>query len=225
MHIKFVTIHSYEEYLKKVVADVAEKNIFVNLLTTNLTFFFREPDAFEFLKDKVSSKFEGKTFTVWSAACSSGEEPYTIAILLSSYMKDISNVKILATDLSTLVLGQANKGTYNNESIRRIPDFLRGEFFDKCEDDLYKVKESLRSMVRFARLNLFEPWPFQSKFDVVFCRNVMIYFDAVKREELIDKFWKVINPGGYLIVGVTEGFREKPNKFKRVSTSIYEKIE
>jgi chemotaxis protein methyltransferase CheR len=182
-----------------------ELTALVDVMTTNKTNFFREPQHFDYLCRQVLPKLRDRKIRLWSAGCSSGEEPYSIAILLHDRIPDLAlwDFRILATDLSNRMLDRAQKGIYE-QSCRDVPPLLISKYF-KCVESKparrYQVIERLRRQVHFARLNLIGEWPMRGPFDVIFCRNVMIYFDKPTQEQLVNRFWNLLKPGGHLFVG------------------------
>ena len=164
----------------------------------------------------------------WSAACSSGEEPYSLAMFLLDRMTGLGSrdVKILATDISPTILGKASKATYEKEMLLALPpNFLRKYFIKVGKEDppAYQVSGDVRKMVRIARLNLLHQWPMKGTFDLIFCRNVMIYFDKLTQQGLINRFWEILEPGGYLFVGHSEGMSGIKHKFRYVQPATYVK--
>ena len=157
---------------------------------------------------KQDQKYGGRKLRVWSAGCSSGEEPYTIALVLRRDITDIAreDVRILATDIDTDVLGKASRGEYPAEALDDIPDPFHRYFQPTEESDAatITVAHDVRSLVTFRPLNLMEGWPIKGPFDAIFCRNVMIYFDAPTKCKLIERFVRLIKPGGWLYIGHSE---------------------
>lgn len=225
-------IQDFKAYLQYVLKDETGDEI-VNLLdaiSTNVTSFFREPDHFKFMNDIVSewSADGQQRFRFWSAASSSGEEPYSLAItLLETLNESKADIKILATDISTKVLKKCQLGSYEETKLAGVPPILMDRYFEKCQKEgknFYQVKDVLKNLITFTRLNLSTPpFPMRSSFDVIFCRNVMIYFDKIVRENLIAELHRVLKKGGYLIVGHSESLMGVKNDFNVVKPSIYKK--
>ncbi|MDH3382399.1 MAG: hypothetical protein OEL54_06805, partial [Flavobacteriaceae bacterium] len=164
----------------------------------------------------------------WSAASSSGEEAYTwaITILENFGVKHHQDIKILATDISTKVLGEAESGVYSEDTVRPIPKSLLKKYFFKGHnewDGFYLVKDELKQMVHFKRLNLMEKFPLTVLFDVIFCRNVMIYFDKQTREHLVNRLTQQLNPGGFLIIGNAESLSGLKTNLNYVQPAIYQR--
>ncbi len=229
---------SYKEYYDFVKNDKAEIEI-VNMLdaiSTNLTSFFREPAHFTFLTETIIPQFVeakravgDKDVRVWSAGCSSGEEPYSLAFTLMDHLETIQtwNVKILATDLSTQVLEMATKGLYKEERVKAMPTNILRKYFQKGVKDnngVFRVRPEAQQMISFKRFNLMDPtFPFHKKFSFIFCRNVMIYFDKPTQQKLIAKFYNVLEPDGYLLIGHSESLTGVQHQFKYIKPTIYRK--
>ncbi len=230
--IRALGLRGFSEYMEYLESDLLQRElpIMLDVLTTNKTNFFREPKHFEFLRQRVIPEMEKlKRMRIWSAGCSSGEEPFSIAITLIEGISDISrwDIKILATDISLRMLAIAREATYELLKLENIPHEIISKYFSRSKGEsgiCYKVKDEIRSMVRFARLNLMESWPMKGPFDVIFCRNVMIYFDDPTRERLINRFWRLLRPGGYLFVGHSESLTSLEHPFQYVQPAVYRKI-
>ncbi len=224
--MRAIGIRSFGEYLARVDGDPAEKYQMVDLLTTNKTSFFREDAHFDFLKTRVLPGLGGGRLRVWSAGCSSGEEPYTIAMVLREYYAQgpQPDARILATDLSKRVLARAEAGTYDEEVLREVPAQLASKYFDCVETRKprrYSARQALRSLITFAPLNLMEDWPMKGPFDVIFCRNVMIYFDKATQERLVNRFYGLLKPGGYLFSGHSESLAGMNHSFRYVQPAVH----
>jgi len=206
-----------------------EVNEFVNSITTNLTSFFRESHHFEYLAKEIVPhwKAQGKTkpIRIWSSACSSGPEPYSIAITLQKNMlvKDY-NIKILATDLDSDVLKKGREGVYPLSDIEQLPrDYL--SCFQRNEaTGMGMVKQDLKDMIQFNRLNLLGPWPMKVKFDVIFCRNVVIYFNKETQKELFERLADQLEDGGHLFIGHSESLHGMTTRFVSKGRTIYQKV-
>ncbi len=225
-------VGSYEAYYQVVKDDVSGDELveMLNAISTNVTYFFREEHHFQFLTGLLQ-KWSGagqKSFRIWCAAASTGEEPYTIAMTAQAALPKGCEVKILATDISTRALDVARAGRYEPRHLEKVPEGHVRRFFRKeTEADgtvRYAVADELRRMISYARLNLAKPpFPMKGPFDVVFCRNVMIYFDNPVRKGLLDEAWRVLKPGGYLLVGHAESLSGMLSHFKSVEPSVYVK--
>lgn len=203
---------------------------FVNLLTTNYTYFFREEYHFNFVKEYVKNNYHTQPYMrLWSAGCSTGEEAYSMAIVCYEALgKDIKryDVKILATDISLQVLKFAYEGVYHYSKIRgNIEDHLlkRYFYFDK-EKKTFTVKEEIKNMVQVRFLNLMDNYPFKKLFDIVFLRNVLIYFDNNEKELILAKIYDYIKSGGFLILGLSESLVGIRHKFQQLPHSVYQKL-
>jgi len=224
-------IRDYRSYYEHIRQDQTQNEL-VNLLdaiSTNVTQFYREPRHFEILEELARNWEENgqHRFRIWCAAASSGEEPYTIAISLCEALRDTRDTKILATDISTQVLERAREGVYEKKRLQKVPRQMIGKYFRKLpegEEEAYQVQDSLRSMIQFKRLNLATPpFPMRGPLDAIFCRNVMIYFDNVVRTNLLDEMYRLLKPGGYLMVGHAESLSGMLSHFKSVEPSVYVK--
>ncbi len=230
--IRELGIDNFKAYYDYVVQDKTGREIvkLIDFISTNVTHFFRESDHFDFLKEKlIEWKEEGQTrFRIWSSACSTGEEPYTIAITAMEALNSTSiDLKILATDISTRVLEQCKKGEYYSHKVENIPNYLLQKYFNKKKVDnewVYIVSDKIKRVITFARLNLIEtPYPMQGPFDIIFCRNVMIYFDERVRNKLVNEMYRLLKPKGYLIVGHSESITSAQTGFRILKPSIYYK--
>lgn len=230
--MKALDIDSHEEYLKHVTENMARGEIIhmIDAISTNVTSFYREASQFDFLTDLITNRPDrgrGK-LRIWSAASSTGEEPYTLAITLLEALNDQApDARILATDISTKVLTLAQRGCYEEKKIEAVPRALQMAYFDKHKEDghnYYTVKDELKRLVKFTRLNLSNhPFPMRGPMDAIFCRNVMIYFDSALRTKLMKEFHRLLKPGGHLFVGSSEGMVGMISDFKLVKPSIYVK--
>jgi len=234
--MRALEIEDYKAYLQYLLSDKSGDEIvqLIDAISTNVTSFFRESDHFEFIKPVVSEWLSQKQrrFRFWSAACSTGEEPYSLAMTLLETMKEHSkqtDIKILATDISTGVLGRCMAGTYTKEKLENVPSVYRKLYFDESLTDhgvSYTIKKALKDLIVFQRFNLIrQTFPMRGPFDMILCRNVMIYFDQVVRKNLIKNFHHLLRKGGYLIVGHAESLAGLEGGFRVVRPSIYVKHE
>jgi chemotaxis protein methyltransferase CheR len=208
----------------------------LDAISTNLTSFFREARHFDFLTKEVLPTYmadqaarHGNRLRFWSAGCSSGEEPYSLAIWLLEYFGDRAghDITILATDISTKVLAKAKSGVYPAVRLEKIPNSVLRKYFHRGygkHEGYFRVKPLLKEMIQFRRLNLIEPFKFRRGFDLILCRNVMIYFDRSTQEALANKLYNVLREGGYLFVGHSETLTGINHRFKYISPSIYRKL-
>lgn len=222
--LKALQLNSYGAYWQRLRTDAAEKQTAVDLLTTNETYFFREPRHFDFLRDRVlPGHSRRRPFRLWSAACSSGEEAYTSAMMLADTLGK-SGWEILASDISTQVLEKAVTGRYPMTRTDKIPaeclrrHCLRG--VGEAEGTLM-VDPALRSKVDFRQINLNTRLPDIGLFDVIFLRNVMIYFNAETKQQIVSRLQSCLQPGGYLIIGHSETLNGLQNGLEAVMPSVY----
>jgi len=206
-----------------------EVNEFVNSITTNLTSFFRESHHFEYLAKEIipqwKARGKSRPIRIWSSACSTGPEPYSIAITLQKNMpiKDF-NIKILATDLDSEVLKKGRDGMYPLADIEQLPRDYLSSFQRNEASGMGIVKQDLKNMVQFNRLNLLGPWPMKVKFDVIFCRNVVIYFNKETQKELFERLADQLEDGGYLFIGHSETLHGLTTRFASKGRTIYQKV-
>jgi len=229
-------IASYGEYFKVLTSGIDPEEFvhFLDTISTNLTYFFRESQHFDFL-DKVAlpELIEKKRkdgvyrIRIWSAGCSTGEEPYSLAMCVLAHLPDIAiwDLKILATDISTRVLEAANRGVYSEEKVQKVPPALRQTYFHRIRNQNgrpdFQIAPHLKRIVTFHRLNLKDPYPFRGLFDLIFCRNVMIYFDKKTQEELVNRMAAFLSQGGYFCVGHSESLTGLAHKLSYVQPAIY----
>lgn len=229
-------IGSFADYYRHVTAEggMDELIAMIDSISTNLTSFFREESHFHKLREVMPAMIAASggrhrlpRLRIWSAGCSTGEEPYSLAITL----KEIVNaggvdLRILATDISTKVLRTAAGGVYPKERVKNIPPLLLRKYFQIGQgrwSGHYRVKKEIRDTVTFRRFNLMETLPADGLFDVIFCRNVMIYFDKETQKNLIDRFYGCLKEGGYFFVGHSESLTGLKHPFQYVEPSVYRK--
>jgi chemotaxis protein methyltransferase CheR len=222
-------MNNYKQYLEHVFNDRNGDELvqLLDVISTNVTSFFREPQHFDFLAKKVSEWYTcgQRRFRFWSAACSTGEEPYSIAMtLFDTIGSNQADIRILATDISTRVLNEAISGRYNSDKLKNIDAHNKNEYFRKTESNCFSIDEKLKAMILFNRINLSAPpFPMKGPFDIVFCRNVMIYFDNSVRIRLVEEMKRLLRPDGYLIVGHSENLTGLISNLKTVMPSVYTK--
>jgi chemotaxis protein methyltransferase CheR len=228
---------TFEEYIRYVLEDKTgrEFSTLIDSLSTNLTSFFREYQHFEFLNDKflpplMERKRKEQNFRLrgWSAGCSSGEEPYSIAINLLEAISGQGrwDMKILATDISTKMLGTAQQGVYENERVAAVAPILKNKYLTPVSilgKKAFQVNDTVRNTVIFKYLNLMKDWPVRGPLDFIFCRNVMIYFDKPTQQTLVGRFWDLLGPRGVLFTGHSESLTGIQHKFEYVQPTIYMK--
>ncbi len=208
-----------------------EVTTFLNKITTNHTYFLREYEHFDYMQKKVLPFFEEKfkntrDVRIWSAACSSGQEPYTIAMVIDEYFgsrKSQWDTTILATDISMRALDKAKKGIYTEEEIKDIPKHWVGKYLIDKKDGTFEICPKIKKEVVFRTGNLMEPFSVKKPFDLIFCRNVMIYFDAPTKEKLINKFYDVTAKDGFLFIGHSEVINKETTKYTYLQPAIYQR--
>lgn len=218
-------------------AGESEVGMLVNALTTNLTAFFREAHHFDYLRDRVLPDVRRRAdaagerrLRIWSAGCSSGQEPYTIAMVVSAAFPDLRawNARILATDIDTRMVATAKAGRYSDEVVGTIPAPLRDRNVRRCRDErgepMAAMSDDLKRLITFKPLNLLEAWPMRGPFDAIFCRNVLIYFDREGRRHVINKFADLLPSGAHLFLGHSESLYGVSERFDQVGATIYRKL-
>lgn len=224
-------LNAPSDYLRYLESDVSGQELtnLLDAISTNVTYFFREPDHFDLISQLHSRWVAAgqRRFRYWSAASSSGEEPYTLAMTLHSLGVDKLNLKILATDISTSILERAIAGVYPAKAVAEIPPQLLMRYFSKLGSGLdasYEVKDELRALLTFRHLNLaIFPSPLHGPLDMILCRNVMIYFDQALRSKLVNEFARLLKPGGCLIISHSESLVGIDVDLKMVRPSVYVK--
>ncbi|MCI7690813.1 MAG: protein-glutamate O-methyltransferase CheR [Oscillospiraceae bacterium] len=228
---------NYSEYLDAVMNDTtgAEVTTILNKLTTNHTFFMREPEHYTFMNDVVlpymKSVCKDHVLRIWSAACSSGEEVYTMAMLIDQFFgKEKANwdTRILATDISQNVIGKAKTGIYQEEGMKGLSKEWKTRYFNNLGNGNYEICQGIKDEVIFKTFNLMDPMPDKYKknpFDLIFCRNVMIYFDQPTKQALVNRFYDVVKPGGYFFIGHAESVNRQETKFDYIKPAIYRRAE
>jgi len=227
---------SYNAYFDCVTSDKSgtEATLLLNLLTTNHTYFLREAEHFELLKQKILPELfakdnHDKDIRIWSAGCSSGQEPYTISMILSEYM-DTNNLhfgnwnrQMLATDISEKALQKATKGIYSKDEVKDVPYNWLVKYFTRKGNE-YIINNEIKQEIVFRKFNLMNTqYPFKKKFHVIFCRNVMIYFDTDTKNKIVTQFLNYLVPGGYLIIGHSEFVDRNVIPFDYVKPAVYKK--
>lgn len=227
----FRSFTEYYDYLVNDKTGLAVSTL-LDKITTNHTFFMREADHFTYFKDTVlpyiiSSSTE-RDLRIWCAGCSSGEEPYTLAMIIDEELgkeKLYWDAKILATDISTKVLEEAKRGIYSNKEIETLPSKWRLAYTKKIDAENSELVDKIKNEVIFRKFNLMEKvFPFKKQFHVIFCRNVMIYFDEKTKNTLVNKYYDLLVPGGYLFIGHSESLNRETTRFKYLQPAVYRKI-
>jgi chemotaxis protein methyltransferase CheR len=234
--LRALGMHSYKEYCDYVFSDEGrerERSHLVDVVTTNTTHFFREPKHWEIMNSIVLPELwsrgvgRGRPLRLWSAGCSSGEEPYTLAMILSEFAARSSgfDFTILATDISREILQKAMRAVYSMEKVDEIPQAMRKKYLLKSKTKpLIKIDAPLRNKVHFQQLNFMEDFRIQEQQDIIFCRNVVIYFDRQTQVVLFNKFCNHISPGGYLFIGHSESLSGMRLPIRQIAPTVFQKI-
>ena len=225
---------NFTEYYNALVSDRSGAAVaqLVDRITTNHTYFMREPAHFHYFRDTVLPYLKrtvtDRDLRVWCAACSTGEEAYTLAMVLDEFLdadKARWDSRVLATDLSEKVLKDAARGAYAADRIEPLPPLWKQKYLARLPDGSFGVAERIKKEVIFRRFNLIDPvYPFKKKFHAIFCRNVMIYFDAPTRESIINKLYDMTEPGGYLFIGHSEAIDRAKSKYMYVMPAVYRRV-
>lgn len=224
-------IKSYDEYLNYIENENVPEHFqqFINDITTNTTNFFREKEHFDFLEENLKILLESnprilnsREIRIWSAGCSSGQEPVTLSIFFKECFKNKINVKILATDIDINILSEAIKGNYSLEACDSLPKPLLLKYFHKNIEN-FSVKEEIKKSITYRHFNLMDTYNFKKGFDIIFCRNVMIYFDNTVQQNLISKFYNELVPGGLFFISHSESLVNKVHNYKYLAPAIYMK--
>ncbi len=235
--LRALHISDFAPYIDRLTGDegAAEIEFFVNALTTNKTEFFREKHHFEHLASVAlpalvndATRGGSRRLRIWSAGCSSGQEPYTIAMTAAEALAEPAkwDARILATDIDTDMVEAGRSGIYPWANVQEIPPLLRTKYIDPLPgaEARGRMSQALRSLIVFNPLNLHGPWPMKGRFDVIFCRNVIIYFDKPSQCLLFDRFANQMNDGGWLYIGHSESLYKVTERFRQVGQSIYRKV-
>ncbi len=223
----------FGEYVDSIVKEGRNSDIqaMLNRLTTNYTYFMREKDHFDYFKNVILPYLiktkKNKVLSIWSAGCSSGEEPYTISMIIKEYLGTSAgawDTRVLATDISYDALRSAYHAVYDEKALSALPKQWQKKYFcPTSAKGIYSVSKELKSNVIFREFNLMEPIRFKIKFDVIFCRNVMIYFDQQTKDALVGRFFQATNPGGYLLIGHSESLNKEHLPYAYIQPAIYRK--
>lgn len=211
-----------------------EQDFLINAITTNLTSFFREQHHFDYLRDTLlpgvmQKNKDQRRIRIWSAGCSTGEEPYSLAITLQQAIPNLASwdVKILATDLDANVVAHGKRGVYSQDRIDGLPAAVQKRWFSAGKGEnagLVKVKPALQEMITFKRLNLLHEWPMTGPFDLIFCRNVVIYFDKPTQSSLFDRYADILVPEGHIFIGHSETLFKVTDRFASLGNTIYRRL-
>lgn len=231
--IRFLDMQKFSQYLDY-VEQVGEEEFvnLINAITTNLTFFFRENHHFEYLAEKViphllEKNKVSKKIRIWSAGCSTGEEPYSLSIVLKEAVPSGWDARVLATDLDTTVVETAQRGVYNIERLKGVSETRKKRWFLKGTGErsgFVKVKPELQQIIDFGQINLMNEWPIKDKIDVIFCRNVVIYFDKPTQSRLFNRYADLLPEDGHLFIGHSESLYKVCDRFELLGQTIYRKL-
>lgn len=220
------SFHDYLDWLQN--HDGPEWQEFVNALTTNLTSFFREHHHFEILAKYLKTRSVTGGWRIWCNAASTGEEPYSIAMTVMESLQARTAFQLVASDIDSKVLASAEKGVYRLESLKNVGEERLQRFFLRgtgANEGMVRVRPELRQAVQFINVNLIKDgWPFQEPFDVVFCRNVMIYFDGATQRQVLQRIHRTMKPGGLLFAGHSENFSDSRDLFVLRGKTVYERL-
>jgi chemotaxis protein methyltransferase CheR len=220
---------SFAQYLRRLEQDHSEWETFINSLTTNLTSFFREAHHFEILTDQLKRMKDKRPIKIWCCASSTGEEPYSLAITAcDAFMSLTPPVEIIASDIDTSVLAQAEKGAYRRDRLDRVqPTYLSRYFIPTPgSDGSYTVRTELRRLITFRRINLLSPaWPVHGPLDAIFCRNVMIYFDKPTQYGILKRFVPLLRPEGRVYAGHSESFMHAADLLRSIGRTVYVRLD
>lgn len=233
-HHGFGSFAQYYDFLTQQDAHGSELQEMINAVTTNKTAFFRESHHFRMLEElllaparQLAAEGRAPALRIWSAGCSSGEEPYSIAITLAANLERLArwDVKVLATDIDTRMVEHGRAGVYSRETIAEVPQELVRNYFLSGTGkyaDYVCVQPEIKRLISFARMNLMDsPWPFQGKFDAIFCRNVIIYFDRASQRRLLERYAKMLKPGGLFFAGHSENLFWLGDLFESLGNTVY----
>ena len=238
--LKALHLDSYKAYIDYVFsgkdADNHELIMMIDAMTTNLTEFFREPQHFDYMRSAALPGYAAQKLNkikIWSAGCSTGQEPYTLSMVMSEYIKQnplgsIRDFSVLATDISTKVLDKAASAVYPMDAVKGVPQQIMHQYFlrgKNPENPVVRLKQDIRSHVNFMRLNFMdEEYGFRDTFQIIFCRNVLIYFDKANQEKVIRQFLRYLEPNGYLFLGHSETIFGMDLPFKTVAPTVFQRI-
>jgi chemotaxis protein methyltransferase CheR len=228
--LRALGLHSFADY--RALLDGPDGNAelvrMINAITTNLTGFFREGHHFDFLADRLLPALPRarRRLRIWSAGCSSGEEPYSLAMTLHRAMPDLASwdARILATDIDTDMVATGAAGRYAMQRADAIPPELRRAHVRRVDTETVEMGHELKSLIAFRQLNLLGPWPMKGPFDVIFCRNVVIYFDKPTQRELFDRYADLLTQDGHLFVGHSETLHNITDRFRHLGRTIHRRI-
>ena len=229
--LRRLDLTTFRDYISLLATgDATELEEFTNAITTNLTAFFRESHHFDFLTETVFPELEKRNaatrrLRIWSAGCSTGEEPYSIAIALQESISRFRgwDMRVLATDLDSQVVAHARAGIYKDERFEKMPNARRKQWFRENQDGTWTASPEIKSLITFNQLNLMHQWPFKGPFDVIFCRNVVIYFDKDTQKVLFNRMAELQRDGDHLFIGHSESLFKVCDRYQLIGKTIYRK--
>ncbi|EDQ34566.1 Methylase of chemotaxis methyl-accepting protein [Hoeflea phototrophica DFL-43] len=229
--LRQIGLRSFREYCELVgsAQGADERREMLSFLTTNFTRFFRENHHFEHLRDEVlpglvARAKSGGRVRIWSAGCSDGQEPYSIALTVLGMVPNATtyDIRILATDIDPKIIAQAKAGIYDEQSIETVTPAMRKQWFTKVDERRYQVNDQVKQLITFRELNLMAQWPFRGPFDVIFCRNVVIYFDEPTQARIWIRYADLLPPGGHLYIGHSERLSgDGKDRFENTNITTY----
>ena len=235
-HLQTQGFTSFKEYYQDLVNDKSNKGLddLINRISTNYSYFYRESAHFDFFSQTAfpelvnKQKNSSRDIRIWTAGCSTGEEPYMLIILMMEVLGiDYQNwhAGLLGTDISDRALKLAKEAVYPEDRVTKVPPVLRNRYFKNIANDMVAVQEKVKKELTLRRFNLMNTtFPFKKQFQIIFCRNVMIYFDKPTRMELVRKFHQITEPGGYLFIGHSETIGREQNLYRYVMPACYQKL-
>ena len=230
--LRALRLSSFREYIDRIEKDADELEEFCNALTTNLTSFFRENHHFEYLAGTVLPLLQrrnasSRRIRIWSAGCSTGEEPYSIAMTVVETLGHLRDwdIRILATDIDSKVVATASAGIYPPDRFEKVPSQRRDRFFERARDgSSFAAGHEIKRLITFKRLNLIEDWPLRGPFDVIFCRNVVIYFDKPTQRILFNRMAELQRDGDHLFIGHSESLFNVCDRYELIAQTIHKKV-
>jgi len=226
--LRALNLDGFAEYCELLQSDAGADEVghLINAVTTNLTSFFREAHHFDHLRDAVLPHVTGKKFRIWSSACSSGMEPYSIAMTMKQAIPDLAkwDAKILATDIDSNMLNIGREGEYPAHELEELPSQYKPYAKAGIKPGKLCVSDDLKKLITFNQLNLLEAWPMKGPFDAIFCRNVVIYFDKPTKQKLFARMADILKPGGWLYIGHSENLHGISDRFELFGRTIYRKV-
>jgi chemotaxis protein methyltransferase CheR len=223
---QYLEISNFKTYYEVLKKNELEMTLLINLVTNLSTSFFREKHHFEYLKKHILPTLKSlkQKIRIWSAGCSTGEEPYSIAITLSETIENMNkyDIKILATDLNTDALKIAKRGIYDRDQSKTLSEHTKS--YCVQENDTIQINDDIKKIITFKKLNLLDPWPMKKMFDIIFCRNVIIYLKPEVIDQLLNKIDQLLEPGGFLFLGHSENLRHFSDRYISLGQTIYKKV-